>query len=77
MDLSIFRDKRLNFIMICSLAWGLVGHGMEMFHKFSYHDDAMWVDGFADHETYGLGRWGLGVAGKIASVLYLYPNEGT
>ena len=58
MDLTVFGDKRFKFIMICSFVWGVVAHGMEMFHKFSYHDDAMWVEGFADHETYGLGRWG-------------------
>ena len=66
---SLFRDKKFILIMISTMAWGLLSHGYAMFHKFSYHDDAMWTVGFVDAETYGLGRWGLGLFGEMISRL--------
>ena len=69
MELNI-KDKRFCLVMISCIAWGLAAHGMAFFYKFSFHDDAMWTIGFADQETYGLGRWGLGVFGRLAGILF-------
>ncbi len=66
---SLFRDKKFILTIISTIVWGLVSHGYAMFHKFSYHDDAMWTAGFVDAETYGLGRWGLGIFGEAVSRL--------
>ncbi|MBR6159666.1 MAG: glucosyltransferase domain-containing protein [Lachnospiraceae bacterium] len=65
-------DKRSLFILICSLLWGFAAHGMAMLNKYSYHDDVPhfnWVG-----ETYGLGRWGLGVAGTLTEKLFASRN---
>ena len=56
MELKVLKDKRFPLVMVSIFIWGIVAHGMMLFNKFSYHDDALWVDGFNDIDTYGLGR---------------------
>ncbi len=70
MELKILKDKRLSLIMLSSFIWGVIAHGMMLFNKYSYHDDAIWVDGFNDIDTYGLGRWGRAVMGLFTSRLF-------
>lgn len=67
---KLLKDKRLPLILISSFAWSIVAHGMAFFNKYSYHDDADWVNGFNYSDTYGLGRWGRAVTGKLALLLF-------
>ena len=64
------KDSRLTLILVSSFIWGIVAHGMALFNKYSYHDDSNWVNGFNYSDTYGLGRWGRAVTGKIALFLF-------
>lgn len=56
---KIYKDKRTWIILISGLIIGLITHGMMLFNKYSFHDDA----GSFNHlgSTWKLGRWGLGV----------------
>lgn len=65
---GFLKDKRLPLIMLASLIWGIVAHGMAMFVKFSYHDDVPWFNGVG--ETYGLGRWFLAIESRITEALW-------
>ena len=57
---------------VCAILWGIFAHGMAMFNKYSYHDDVPWFNGVG--ETYGLGRWFLGLSGKITENVFLSRN---
>ncbi len=61
--------------MISSFAWGILAHGTALFYKISYHDDVPWFNGVG--ETYGLGRWALGMSGKAAEYLFSSHNYST
>lgn len=75
MDKNILKDKRFLTIMLSGLAWGIFAHGMALFNKYSYHDDVPWFNGVG--ETYGLGRWFLGFAGKYAPRIFGSRNYST
>ena len=77
MELKVLKDKRFPLVMVSSFIWGIAAHGMMLFNKFSYHDDALWVDGFNDIDTYGLGRWGRAVAGIIARMIFGGKHSST
>ena len=77
MELKVLKDKRFPLVMVGSFIWGIIAHGMMLFNKFSYHDDALWVDGFNDIDTYGLGRWGRAVAGIIARMIFGGKHSST
>lgn len=77
MELKVFRDKKFILIMLSSFAWGILAHGMTLFNKYSYHDDAFWVEGFNDIDTYGLGRWGRAVTGIVARMLFGGKHSST
>ena len=62
MERGFFKDRRLGLIMAASFGWGIFAHGMAMFGKFSFHDDAAWFNGVG--VTYELGRWFLGALGE-------------
>ncbi len=50
------------------LIWGIIAHGMCLFNKYSFRDDAQslfWVGG-----TYTYGRWMLGILAKISAVFF-------
>ena len=71
MDIHI-KDKRIRLITLCCIGWGILAHGSALFNKYSYHDDVPWFNGVG--ETYGLGRWFLGVSGKIIEWLFAGRN---
>ena len=62
---ELFRRYRLMLITVC--LWGIAAHGYMMFHKISFHDDA--VSSFYLGGTYGMGRWMLGICGKVLNLL--------
>ena len=74
-DTGFWKDKRLSFIMFTSFIWGIIAHGMAMFVKFSYHDDIPWFNGVG--ETYGLGRWFLGVEEDLTKLFFGSKNYTT
>ncbi len=74
---KMLKDKRLTLIFISSFVWGIVAHGMAFFYKFSFHDDVLWTVGFAGPETFGLGRWGLDVMGRLACLLFGDTHSST
>lgn len=61
--------------MLSSFAWGIFAHGMALFNKYSYHDDVPWFNGVG--ETYGLGRWFLGLSGKYLPRIFGSRNYST
>ncbi len=63
------------YTLICAMLWGVFAHGMAMFNKFSYHDDVPWFNGVG--ETYGLGRWFLGLSGNLTEKIFLSRNYST
>ncbi len=71
----ILKDNRIRLILIASLAWGFLAHGQAMFNKYSFHDDVPWFNGVG--ETYSLGRWFLGITGKISEYLFCSRNYST
>ena len=75
MKADFFKDRRFRLILISSFVWGILAHGMAMFNKFSYHDDAAWFNGVG--ETYGLGRWALGLSGKLTEAFSMSRNYST
>lgn len=70
MGVDFFRDIRLRIALISSFCWGILAHGMNLFNKYAYHDEAVWTVGFVDSETFGLGRWGLAVTGSLARLVF-------
>ena len=75
MDKNILKDTRFVIILLSGLAWGIFAHGMALFNKYSYHDDVPHFNGVG--ETYGLGRWFLGFAGKYVPRLFGSRNYST
>ncbi len=73
--MKFLKDKSFIVIMLSGFAWGIFAHGMGLFNKYSYHDDAAWFNGVG--ETYGLGRWFLGFSGKIVPKLFDSRNYST
>ena len=70
--ISFYKESRFRLIMISTFLWGFAAHGMAMLNKYSYHDDVPWFNGVG--ETYGLGRWSLGLSGKISEYFYCSRN---
>ena len=66
----MFRKIKKNFklILYSTFLWGIFAHGMMIFNKFSYHDDA----GLFEYGlTYSLGRWMLGLIGDFVTFLFV------
>lgn len=53
--------RKVKWIAGSSAAWGILAHGMALFNKYSFHDDAAL---FLIGETYAVGRWMLGFLGE-------------
>lgn len=60
-------DIRYKVIFLCTFLWGFLAHGMAFFHKFSAHDDLIFL--FDVGYTYTSGRWFLGTLSKLVNVL--------
>lgn len=62
-------NKNLLKTILCSVAvWGLAAHGMMLFNKYSYHDDAVafnWVG-----STLECGRWMLQFLGEVVQKIF-------
>ena len=68
-EINMFRKIKKNFklILYSTFLWGIFAHGMMIFNKFSYHDDA----GLFEYGlTYSLGRWMLGLIGDFVTFLF-------
>ena len=53
-------------IFISCFLWGIAAHGMTLFNKYSFHDDApLFIIG----STYSSGRWMLGLLGECMTKL--------
>lgn len=52
---------KLRWIIFSTVTWGILAHGMALFNKYSYHDDAPL---FGIGSTYASGRWMLGILGE-------------
>lgn len=61
-------DKRIRIVLFSSLIWGIFAHGMVMFNKYSFHDDARHL--FNVGFTYESGRWMLGLLGDMNHLLF-------
>lgn len=70
-----FNKRSLITTLLSTFMWGILAHGMGLFNKFSFHDDAgMFYVGC----TYESGRWMLGILDSICrkifgSVVYSSP----
>lgn len=53
--------KKIRWIILSTITWGIAAHGMALFNKYSYHDDAPL---FLIGQTYASGRWMLGFLGE-------------
>ena len=61
------KKQKIGIIMASTFVFGMIAHGYMLANKISYHDDIynlFYVGG-----TYGMGRWMLGIIGKICSML--------
>lgn len=65
----------MSLFFIAAFLWGTFAHGMAMFNKYSYHDDVPWFNGVG--ETYGLGRWFLGLSGRLSEGVFASRNYST
>lgn len=57
----------LKTVLISSGIWSLLAHGMALFNKYMYHDEAYYFGGVG--ATYESGRWMLGVLGDLTTAL--------
>ena len=55
--------SRLFLIVSGGIFWGILAHGMALFHKFSYHDDTSAFNSVG--VSYPAGRWMLGLMGDF------------
>ncbi len=55
--------SRLFMIVSSAVFWGILAHGMALFHKFSYHDDTSAFNSVG--VSYQAGRWMLGLMGDF------------
>lgn len=61
-------NKRFIVIFVSMGIWTLLAHGMVIFNKFSYHDDATAFNSIGT--TYSSGRWMLGILDKtVVSIM--------
>lgn len=61
-------EKRYKYTFVSIFIWGIVAHGMALFNKFSFHDDAAFL--FDVGGTYSFGRWMLGVLGELETKFF-------
>ena len=53
----------LKTVLWSAAVWGILAHGMTLFNKYSFHDDALCFNGVGS--TYQSGRWMLGILGEL------------
>ena len=51
-------ESLLKTVLCSATFWGLLAHGMVLFNKYSFHDDARYFNDVG--ATYESGRWMLG-----------------
>lgn len=56
------------FVTISCFVWGILAHGMTMFNKFCFFDDAEALFGVGT--TYSLGRWMLSIINVLTKKIY-------
>ena len=61
-------DRRAKIVFLSSIICGILTHGMALFNKYSFHDDA--GDLFRVGSTVSSGRWMLGVLYKAYLVVF-------
>lgn len=61
-------EKRYKYTFVSIFIWGIVAHGMALFNKYSFHDDAAFL--FDVGGTYSFGRWMLGVLGELETKFF-------
>lgn len=59
--------KNFKLVLYSTFLWGIFAHGMMIFNKFSFHDDAGL---FGIGGTYSSGRWMLGILGEGSRKLF-------
>ena len=60
---NLLKNKRFIKVMLVSLIWGLVAHGMAIFNKFCFQDETEAIDNLG--VTFYFGRWMLGIIEKL------------
>lgn len=67
--------KQDRFFIVSCFIWGMLAHGIILFHKLCFHDDQVAL--FWHGTTYPLGRWMLGVLGEGEAWLWGGANYST
>ena len=65
---NLIADKKIRIMLISTLIWGILAHGMILFNKYSVYDDINNLFGVG--ATYTSGRWMLAVLQKITKKLF-------
>ncbi len=60
---NLLKNKRFIKVMLVSLIWGLIAHGMAIFNKFAFQDESEAMDSLG--VTFVFGRWMLGIIDKL------------
>ena len=60
-------ESLLKTVLCSATFWGLLAHGMVLFNKYSFHDDARYFNDVG--VTYKSGRWMLGILGSMSANL--------
>lgn len=60
-------ESLLKTVLCSATFWGLLAHGMVLFNKYSFHDDARYFNDVG--VTYKSGRWMLGILGSLSANL--------
>lgn len=60
-------ESLLKTVLCSATFWGLLAHGMVLFNKYSFHDDARYFNDVG--ATYESGRWMLGILGSLSANL--------
>ena len=60
-------ESLLKTVLCSATFWGLLAHGMVLFNKYSFHDDARYFNEVG--ATYESGRWMLGILGSLSANL--------
>lgn len=62
------KRQRLKLILCSSVIWSVIAHGMALFNKYSFHDDAWSINTVG--VTYSSGRWMLGILDETVKFLF-------
>lgn len=64
---KLLSNKGFIRVMLVSIIWGLIAHGMAIFNKFAFQDESEAMDNLG--VTFSFGRWILGLIEKLEQVL--------